>query len=281
MPRQIPAVPALAAAAGAALAVPLAILPAYPMPQYVGLTRVQPERTLDYRFGNLNLIGSTMPTGPLAPGQTVSVTLYWHAVGPIAADYAEALILRGPDGTVLTSVDTLPGNTEVLTSHLPPQQVLVDTIPLQIPSTSPTPVLGLLTVDVYPIGQPGRPVNAIDAHGQTIGDPLLARLELRQPDRAASPIPVPLGIFGGTMALVGASVPAAAPAGGILAVHLRWLAMGNPAVDAEEVVQLENRQGTTVTQIARRPLRSPHDGPASTRQRSIRDYTGFAAGDRE
>jgi len=255
VPWRVPAMPVLAAvgAAGAALAVPLAILPAYPQPQYVGLTQVQPERTLDYRFGNLDLIGSTMPAGPLAPGQTVPVTLYWHAIGPIPANDAEALVLRGPDGTVLTAVDTLPGNAEVLTSQMSSQQVLVDTIPLQIPSTSPTPILSLLSVDVYPIGQPGRPIKASDAHGQSIGAPLLARLELRQPDRAASPIPVPLGIFGGTMALVGASAPTAAPAGGSLAVQLHWQAIGDTAVDAHEVVQLVNRQGTTVAQMARRP----------------------------
>ena len=61
------------------------------------------------------------------------------------------------------------------------------------------------------------------------------------------------GPDGVVLTLVGATAPTRVVAGDGLAVQLRWMASGDPTVDAEEVVQLVNSQGTAVAQIACRP----------------------------
>jgi hypothetical protein len=260
--RLAPALPlapplALGAAIAATAAVPLAILPAYRAPRFVPVGQLQPARRLDVRFGNLVLAGVSTSPGPVAPGQVVTVTLYWRTSGPVAGNDAEALVLRGPDGVVLQAVDTLPGNTEVATSQWPPHRGLVDSIPIPVPRGSPVPELGLLSLVVYPAGEPARPIEPTDAHGGPVSTTVLARLELRDSgvNAAAATPATTLGVFGGAMALVGASAPTDVAAGSTLAVHVRWQALGSPAINARELLRLVDARGTTVARLARLPHR--------------------------
>jgi hypothetical protein len=56
-------------------------------------------RTSDAKFGGqLRLLGHTVEPGEIRPGGSVTATLGWEAVGPVAADYSVVTILRDGHG---------------------------------------------------------------------------------------------------------------------------------------------------------------------------------------
>ncbi len=88
----------------------------------------------------------------LAAAQTLTVTLTWQAVEPVANDYTVFVHILGEDGTRITQRDSRPCNGECPTDSWQPGEVIVDRyklswsqgIDVETPSTQPAQVaLGL------------------------------------------------------------------------------------------------------------------------------------------
>lgn len=160
----------------ATMALPLAILPAYAQPAFVPPATLHPAQRVALRYGNLELIGVAIPTASATPGEIVAVTLDWQAIGPIHQDDVVSLQLLGPDGSLVTQADSLPGGGRVRTSHWPAGSAISDRVPLRIPLVGPSPSDDRLAVFVYPLGQPGNRVAATTYTGLAVAKPTIGGL---------------------------------------------------------------------------------------------------------
>lgn len=81
----------------------------------------EPLRSLDVAFGQpprLRLTGQSVPAR-LQPGQTVPLTLRWHVLSPLAADYTIFLHLRNAEGQTIAQLDFRPFDDAYPTSQWP------------------------------------------------------------------------------------------------------------------------------------------------------------------
>lgn len=223
---------AILMALGSALAIPLAILPAYAAPAFVPAAMLHPEIPLGYRYGNLELVGASLPAGPLTPGGTLPVTLFWATVGPIQENDVVSIQLFGPAGVrvenPLHRTDAFPGGGKILTSQWPVGMGLVDQTPVQLRADVAQPSLVHIEVFVYPNGRQTQPLPVETAGGQRLHVPEIGRLVYGHAP-AQGPSVAPVATFGGQIALDAVTLPATAPAGGNLTVGLRWQALTAPA----------------------------------------------------
>jgi hypothetical protein len=245
-------------ALGGALALPLALLPAYAAPVFVPTAELHPALALGYRYGNLELVGATLPPAPLVPGSTVTVTLDWATVGPIAQNDVVSVQLFGPAGVRVEALqhrsDAFPGGGAVLTSRWPAGMGLVDAVPIHLRSDIPAPSLVHVDVFVYPDGRINEPVPVRTANGEPISPPELGRLVYGRPAVIVPVAPPPLTVFGGQIALQRASIPPVATAGSDLAVQLRWQALTAPKGSYTVFVHLGPLDQQPLAQHDQQPL---------------------------
>ena len=69
--------------------------------------------------------------------RTINLTLYWQAVGPFANNYLLFVHLVDADGTIVAQVDRLPGNGLRPLGSWRPDEVLSDSVTLQLPADAP------------------------------------------------------------------------------------------------------------------------------------------------
>ena len=146
-------------------------LPSYaadgkPAPDVVGIVRLLPRHPpqlhpampLDIKLGTgVALLGYDLvaPDGPLAPGQTSTLTLYWRATTSLTEDYTVFVHLRGPDGVVLAGWDGQPLDGAWPTSAWEPGQPVADGRILTIPQEM-TPGRYNLWVGMYRLADGAR-----------------------------------------------------------------------------------------------------------------------------
>jgi 4-amino-4-deoxy-L-arabinose transferase-like glycosyltransferase len=219
-------------ALGGALAIPLAIAPAYAAPVFVPSGAMHPATPLGYRYGNLELVGATLPAAPLNPGSTVIVTLYWSTLGPIMQDDVVSVQLFGPAGVRVEEqqprTDAFPGSGKLMTSRLGTGTAWVDQVPVSLRSDVPAPSLVHVDVFVYPDGRQDAPIAATTATGHPLGTPEIGRLVYGRPVTIVPVAPPPLAVFGKQIALQSAGIPPTAQAGRVLTVTLHWRALAAP-----------------------------------------------------
>jgi hypothetical protein len=77
-------------------------------PPAVSHTPPTPEHRLDYVFDpNIRLLGYDVPHR-ISPGETLRLSLYWHAAGPVAQDYKVFTHLLAPGDELIAQHDSRP-----------------------------------------------------------------------------------------------------------------------------------------------------------------------------
>ncbi len=257
---------AVVLAGAALLALPLSILPAYAAPRVVLEPEVVLARTTNYRYGSMELLGATVTPGPVHPGDVITVSLAWRITAPTRVDDAVSVQLRGPDGSMISQNDALPGGGKILTSRWTPDPsglVLVDAVPIRVPENN-GPFLGYIRVKVYPVGAADRPVAAVDAADHTLTEPEVGRIEIRGSDhveQVPTPLPITLNArFGDALLLTGAMLPGTATRGQPIKVTLQWKAIVQPKTDYTIFLHVVDASGALVFQRDSRP----HEGGLPT-----------------
>ncbi|MCO5204589.1 MAG: 6-pyruvoyl-tetrahydropterin synthase-related protein [Anaerolineae bacterium] len=102
-----------------------------------GFTVAGAQQDLAVNFGDqIALIGVDMPTGPVEPGDTLDLTLYWKAMQPLADNYRVFVHVLRPDDNVTAQSDKLnPGDFP--TERWSADEYVRDRHRLTIPQTIP------------------------------------------------------------------------------------------------------------------------------------------------
>lgn len=169
--------------------------------------------------GGVRLLAAELPTGPLAPGETARVTLYWQAPAPVERDYSVYLHLVGADQRIVAQRDRYPLQGLLPTSRWQAGAIYRDGWAAPLPATLHTPERLRLVVGLYEASSGARP-----------GEPVALGV-VDAPARAVAGVPNPLDVrLSGGIALVGYAVDrtAARPGEGI-ALTLYWRADGTGA----------------------------------------------------
>jgi hypothetical protein len=81
----------------------------------------------DIQFGdNIALIGVDLTTMPLQPGQPLTYTLYWQALGPISQNYATFTHLLDREGNLQAQQDNAPQQGYYPTSWWDTGEIIID-----------------------------------------------------------------------------------------------------------------------------------------------------------
>ena len=159
------------------------IAPRYAPPPFLTESDLPADlQTVRATFGDaLELIGYTSDDAPLAPGQSLRVTLYWRVLQPMPRDYALALHLLGRGRAAeVGKIDTWPGGGLAPTSQLPIGALFADPYLIPITSSAETPSALWLNVDVWdttpdatlPISTGGQAVDSLSLRvGRVISTP--------------------------------------------------------------------------------------------------------------
>lgn len=130
------------------------------------------QHLVEARLGEgVALIGYDLSAERVPPGGTLTLTLYWQAVGPMNRSYKVFTHLVGPDGEIGGQKDSLPGEGKWPTSGWVEGEYLVDRYPIPIKPEAPggeyTIVVGMYEEST------GTRLAAFDAQGHSMGDKIV------------------------------------------------------------------------------------------------------------
>ncbi|MGI6375297.1 MAG: glycosyltransferase family 39 protein [Anaerolineae bacterium] len=228
-PQPLAVVSALLAAL--AISVPWATLrPAYAPPQALTRDEIPAAATrIDVTFGEaIALLAYELDRDTLAPGDEVTVTLYWQSLAPVDADYSMYLHLFGRAGAKIGQRDSHAGMGKHPTSRWRPGEVYRDRYALRVQAARgaaavEAPVAAPLEVGLYDYATM-KPLPRADAQGNPLGQVLLGRLKVAGAGLAAVRPQHPLDVtLDGDVRLLGYDLPAtpAAP-GEAVPLTLYW-----------------------------------------------------------
>jgi hypothetical protein len=118
-------------------------------------------------FGDLFALRKFNAPLSVAPGQTLSVALWWTAEQVPLLDYSVSVFLLDSTGTLVAQHDGAPLEGTSLTSTWPPGELKYDIHPVQIPPTLP-PGDYQLGVKIYWYGD--RQPLPVQMDGKPVGD---------------------------------------------------------------------------------------------------------------
>lgn len=148
-------------------------------PAYVAapvLSALPPAATpLDARFGDeIALVGYEVPSGSLAPGDALPLTLYWQPLRAVEEAYSVSVKLFGRGGQLLAESNSHPDGGRSLTTTWQPAAALLypDRAMLLLDPAAQVPTLASIEIDLFrhedlshlPVtvaGQPVRPFRPI------------------------------------------------------------------------------------------------------------------------
>lgn len=87
--------------------------------------------------GQVTLLGYSIDRQQVAPGQTISLTLYWTAQAPVPADYTVFVHLAAPDGSPYAQDDCQPQRGAYPTSFWDVGEVVTDPHTILVPGDLP------------------------------------------------------------------------------------------------------------------------------------------------
>jgi hypothetical protein len=176
------------------------------------------------------------------PGESLPLTLYWQAAGPVAAEYHAFVHLLGADGQRYAQGDGPPLDGIQPMSHWLPGETLPDRRVLDLPGDLP-PGRYRLAVGLYRL-EDGDRLSIVGAGGQSLGSELtLDYVQVPAPDEsppvAGQPVGVLLSGGGDQVRLLGYDLDTTrtAPAGR-LNLTLYWQAPARLAADYTVFVHL-------------------------------------------
>ncbi len=118
----------------------------------------------------ITLLGADLPTGPVAPGGTLSVTLYWQGRSEMDVPYTVFVHLLRPDGRVVTGHDGEPVGGARPTTGWIPGEYIADLHQVPIPADL-APGEYVVEVGLYDANAPGLPrLPVLDDEGQAAAD---------------------------------------------------------------------------------------------------------------
>jgi 4-amino-4-deoxy-L-arabinose transferase-like glycosyltransferase len=127
---------------------------------------------MEARLGeHVALIGYGLSAESVLPGSTLTLTLYWQALGPMSQSYKVFTHLVGPDGEIGGQRDSLPGEGSLPTSGWIEGEYLVDSYPILVKPEAPGGEY-LIEIGMYEESTGAR-LPAFDAQGQAIGDKIV------------------------------------------------------------------------------------------------------------
>lgn len=197
-------------------------------------------------FGTqVELFAYQFPEGAGAPGQTLSVTLYWRARESMPRDYSVFVHVLDWQGRLVAQKDTFPGGGNYATSLWQPGELVRDTYHIKVPADLSVPSVVQIEVGLYaPENMERLPVQSETAQVRNSAV-LLAKMKAlptSEPERCAQ------GLtdmdFGGQAILEGYSLaaPQARP-GAKLTGQLCWRASDPLDRDYTVFVQLVGPSG--------------------------------------
>lgn len=159
------------------IAVPISIIaPAYAKPPH--FDAVKPQQQLDANYGSsLTLIGYDSAAASVQPGESATLTLYWHASAPLARIYSVYVHLVSEDGIIVAQRDMYPGQGSIATSELVPGYMWSDYYTLVIPQLTLAPQNLTWIVGLYDLQTNERLTTTHNAHtaeGLVLGSLTLA-----------------------------------------------------------------------------------------------------------
>ncbi|MEE8392248.1 MAG: hypothetical protein V3S14_15840, partial [Anaerolineae bacterium] len=116
----------------------------------------------------IHLRGFDLDRTQAAPGDTLSLTLYWQADGSTDLDYTVFVHLVGPDGDSHGQVDQFPAAGTAPTTSWVMGQVIVDEISLTVATDAPAGIYHI-AVGMYDATSGGR-LSITDISGHTLPD---------------------------------------------------------------------------------------------------------------
>jgi hypothetical protein len=115
-------------------------------------------------FGDkLALLGYDVNARVFRPGETISVTLYWQALGPLALDYNVFSHLADASGNVIAADDGLPYTQPRRTTRWTPGQVMHEVRSLKVPVGAPAELYGI-ELGIFDEIEGRQPIVAPDGH---------------------------------------------------------------------------------------------------------------------
>jgi hypothetical protein len=168
---------------------------------------------LDVDFGDqIRLLGAVTGEDSAQPGDALSMTLYWEALGPIDHDYTVFVHLLGAHERVIAQRDAAPGLGARPTSQWTPGQMVADPYFLALPEAAYAPDQAVWEVGLY------DPETGVRLPTTAGGD------YLRFGQVAVEPTATPLHLNFGSVALAGYELDRLALLpGDSLEVTLHWL----------------------------------------------------------
>jgi hypothetical protein len=116
-------------------------------------------------------IGYGLSAESAPPGSTLTLTLYWQALGPMSQSYKVFTHLVGPDGEIWGQKDSLPGEGSLPTSGWVEGEYLVDSYQILVKPEAPSGEY-VIEIGMYEESM-GTRLTAFDARGQAIGDKIV------------------------------------------------------------------------------------------------------------
>ncbi len=130
------------------------------------------QHPMEARLGeHVTLIGYGLSAESAPPGSTLTLTLYWQALGPMSQSYKVFTHLVGPDGEIGGQKDSLPGGGSLPTSGWVEGEYLVDSYQILVKPEAPGGEY-VIEIGMYEEST-GTRLPAFDAQGQTIGDKIV------------------------------------------------------------------------------------------------------------
>ena len=234
------------------------ILPAYAKPQTVEEGELPGAMTrFDFSFDGtpVVLLGGYIEADSVDAGDTVGVSLYWQATGPVDEDYFVFLQILGRDMEPIAGVDSYPGGGTFPPTLWEPGVIYRDRYELGVAQDAEVPTAGLLHAGLYTEEGERLPIN--NSAGEHIRE--LAFLD-RVAVRPARPVPAEIAHqvdaqLGDAVTLLGHDVSMLeVRPGESLTVTLVWRADGVIDADYTAFVHILDSDGALVAQSDHPPV---------------------------
>jgi hypothetical protein len=195
-------------------------------------------------YDRVRLLAYELAPGPLRPGQTLRLTLYWQALRVLDRDAHASLQLFAGENQQIAMVNGPPLDNSRPTSSWRPGEVLADTWTLDIPPDTLAPALLRLDVSLF-LPETLTPLPVHNLAGEDIPAAITQfRLEPSQWPVYTGPQPLQI-TFGEAVRLEGYEARTTA---GALEVTLYWHSLAPLAESYVTFLHLVNAEGTLVAQ---------------------------------
>ncbi len=231
------------------------IAPAYAQARI--LTEVDPSAVtpLQVRFGdNMELIGYRIESDDLAPGDRISVALYWRCLHETRVNYTVSVQVLDPELIFYGGTESYPGHGSYPTSLWQPGQIIEDRHSLLLGEDLPVPTYVQIKVTVFATNAndylPANPAGELGDSAAVFG-----RVPIGLPSRQFwARWQSPMATYGGSIGLLDLTIPATLAPGTANQIDLTWRAQDVASADYVVFAHLVDAEGTIIAQADGPPI---------------------------